>query len=192
MKNKFSNIYFLTTLIFCVSILLNYLDWQLSGYLTEKSIAWFWILLTLIYIIKFWKLKKVRIYFISLISLLFLSIIPMLIPFYGIYFYLTAEEDYQQLELNNNIRIEITRQSALSMPRVYIYEKYFEIFEKNICRPTFMKIYEKVTDNSIEPNNIEIIKAVLITKHTDSIGIEYQILNSKKIIYHKLNNKYGY
>ena len=116
----------------------------------------------------------------------------MLIPFYGIYFYLTAEEDYQQLELNNNIRIEITRQSALSMPRVYIYEKYFEIFEKNICRPTFMKIYEKVTDNSIEPNNIEIIKAVLITKHTDSIGIEYQILNSKKIIYHKLNNKYGY
>lgn len=185
---------------FVFSLFLNYFDWQLYGYYTEKIVAWIWIFFTLIYIIGFFKNKNVRIYFFTLIGLLILSILPMALPLFGIYYYLTDYGDYQQIKIDDNLRIERTQQQPLSMPRVYIYENYFGLFEKNICRPSYEEIVEKVLGieddydklNSIDLKETPIQKVKLIAKNSDSIGIEYQILNQKKIIYHPLKNDDGY
>ncbi|MBJ2175852.1 hypothetical protein JBL43_16480 [Aureibaculum sp. A20] len=191
--------YYFICLIFAINVILNYFsDWQLYGYLTEKIIAWVWILCTTIYIITFWKNKSARNYFYVIIALLVLSIIPMAIPFFGMYNYITTNGDYQQIQLNKDIRIEVTRHNALSTPRVFIFERQYEVLEHNICRPAYSTIFEEVTDYKEAPrkhslyDKINTINAVLITKNNDSIGIEYEILNKKKIIYHKLNIGDGY
>jgi hypothetical protein len=45
------------------------------------------------------------------------------IPFSGIIYYFSTIDDYQQIKLNKNYRIERTRQQALSIPRIYIYKE---------------------------------------------------------------------
>ena len=117
----------------------------------------------------------------------------MAIPLFGIYFYLTNEGDYQQIKLNNTFRLERTKQQALSLPRVYIYEKHFGILEKNIGRPNYSEILQEIfKDMNLNRKETTIQSAKFISKNKDSIGIEYEILNTKKTIYHKLNNEDGY
>ena len=74
----------------------------------------------------------------------------MILPYYAIEFYLTNEEDFQKIKLNEDFRIERTRQNVLSMPRVYFYQRKLGIFEKNICRPAYDKIVEEILDISTD------------------------------------------
>ncbi|MBA5792527.1 hypothetical protein H1R17_07340 [Flavobacterium sp. xlx-214] len=193
LKKSYKLIYYSFSIFFGISIILNWNDWKLAGYFTDKIIAWIWIFLTLFFIIIFWKKKYVKIYFFSIVALLSLSVLPMAIPLFGIYFYLTKEGDYQQIEMNNNFRLERTKQQALSLPRIYIYEKYFGILEKNISRPNYSEILQEMfKDSNLNEKETNIQSAKFISKNNDSIGIEYEILNTKKTIYHKLNNEDGY
>ena len=193
LKKSYKNIYYSFSILFGISIILNWNNWKFAGYFTDKIIAWIWIVLTLFFIIIFWKIKYVKIYFFSIVALLALSVLPMAIPLFGIYFYLTNEGDYQQIQLNNNFRLERTKQQALSLPRVYIYEKHFGILEKNISRPNYSEILQEMfKDLNLNRKETTIQSAKFISKNKDSIGIEYEILNTKKTIYHKLNNEDGY
>lgn len=193
LKKSYKNIYYSFSIFFGISIILNWNNWKFAGYFTDKIIAWIWIVLTLFFIIIFWKKKYVKIYFFSIVVLLSLSVLPIAIPLFGIYFYLTKEGDYQQIEMNNNFRLERTKQQALSLPRIYIYEKYFGILEKNIGRPNYSEILQEMfKDSNLNEKETNIQSAKFISKNNDSIGIEYEILNTKKTIYHKLNNEDGY
>lgn len=193
LKKSYKKIYYSFSILFGISIILNWNNWKFAGYFTDKIIAWIWIVLTLFFIIIFWKIKYVKIYFFSIVALLALSVLPMAIPLFGIYFYLTNEGDYQQIQLNNNFRLERTKQQALSLPRIYIYEKHFGILEKNIGRPNYSEILQEMFKNSnLNRKETTIQSAKFISKNKDSIGIEYEILNTKKTIYHKLNNEDGY
>lgn len=90
----------------------------------------------------------------------------------------------------------------MAKKRAYIYnsESKLLILEKsqNIARPDYNDIVsETLNINSDDPKRYEYVnepiqQAKLVSINKDSIGIEYQILNKKKIIYHNLNETYGY
>jgi hypothetical protein len=181
--------YLLMTLIF-LSQFFMYSNYSYYGYWTEKIINWLWLISTLLFIFWFWRKKSTRIYFFSLLTLIILSILPMAIPFFELILMFSTIDDYQQIKLNNTYRIERTRQGVLSQPRVYVYKK-IGILEKNICRPRYKDI---LTDelNITDDENTPIKEAKLIFENNDSIGVEYHILDKKKLIYHKINNEDGY
>ena len=175
---------------------MTFYDYSYFGYYTDKIINWLWLGFTLIVINRFWKTKAIKIYFFSLLSFLLLSILPMAIPFFGILFYFTTIDDYQQIKLNSEYRIERTQQHALSMSRIYIYKR-IGIFEKNICRPVYSEVIENILNverakNLFDEEKLSIQEAKLISANNDSIGIEYKISNKNKLIYHKTVNDDGY
>ena len=118
---------------------MSFYDYSYYGYWTDKLINWIWLVFTVTIIFCFWKNKITRIYFFSLLTLILLSILPMAIPFFGIVFSFTTINDSQQIKLNNSFRIERTRQQAMSMPRIYVYQR-IGLLEKNICRPVYGEI----------------------------------------------------
>jgi hypothetical protein len=123
----------------------------------------------------------------------------MAIPFFGIINYLTKKGDYQQIKLNENYRIERTQQHPLSMPRIYIYKKYFGILEKNICRVDYREIIQNVMNLeddysilSVDLKETPIQSARLVSENFGKIKIEYKINNNTKIIQHELYLDDGY
>jgi hypothetical protein len=187
--------YIISLPIFCLGIILTYYDYSFEEYYTDKIVNWTWLGLTITFIFLFWKKKLIKIYFFSLLTFLGLSILPMAMPFMGIVLYLTTIGDYQQIELNDQYRIERTKQQVISIQRIYIYQKK-GLFEKNICRPIYSEIIKKTTkvkdESKFDDTDIIIQDAKFISINNDSIGIEYKISGMKKIIYHKLNNNDGY
>jgi hypothetical protein len=182
--------------MFLLGVFMTFYDYSYFGYYTDKIINWLWLVFTLIIINRFWKTKTIKIYFFSLLSFLLLSVLPMAIPFFGILFYFTTIDDYQQIKLDSEYRIERTQQQALSMSRIYIYKR-IGILEKNICRPVYSEITENVLnvksfENSFDEKELSIQEAKLVSANNDSIGIEYKISNKKKLIYHKTENDDGY
>ena len=186
--------YLTLTLVFLLGVFMSFYDYSYYGYWTDKIINWIWLVLTLTVIFWFWRNKLTKIYFFSLLTLILLSILPMAIPFFGIVYSFSTIDDYQQIKLNDTYRIERTKQQALSAPRVYVYKR-IGILEKNICRPVYREIVENVLNLKTYESGIDELllqNANFIAHNTDSIGIDYQFLGRKKIIYHKLENDDGY
>jgi hypothetical protein len=196
MKSKILiSIYLAFTFVFLFGVLMSFYDYSYYGYWSDKIINWSWLVLTVMVILLSWRNKITRIYFFSLLTLITLSILPMGIPFFGIIYNFSTIDDYQQIKLNDTYRIETTKQQSLSLPRIYVYKR-IGILEKNICRPIYQDILMntlKLKEYTKDTNRkISIQKAKFITINNDSIGIDYQILDEEKIIYHKLKNDDGY
>lgn len=189
MKSKhLPAIYLAITVLFVIEIILSWKQYSFAGYYTDKVINWAWLAMTVFMIIRFWKRKTAKAYFTLLLSVIILSILPMMIPFFGIVCYFSTIDDYQQIELNDSYRIERTRPGALSKPQIYIYQKE-GILEKKIYKTPYLEIVEHVIQNPLkrEPGqkDPQIQQAKLISSNKDSIGIEYQIMGKKHIFYHK-------
>ena len=195
MTNRILIITYLTfTLTFLLGVFISFYDFSFFGYWTDKIINWIWLVLTVTVIFWFWRNKMTKIYFYSLLTLILLSILPMAIPFFGIVYKFSTIDDYQQIKLNETYRMERTKYQALSGPRVFVYKR-IGILEKNICRPVYREIVENVLNLKTYESGIDELSlqnARFISINSDSIGIEYQILDRKKIIYHKLENDDGY
>ncbi|MGV0927877.1 hypothetical protein ACTS9K_12020 [Empedobacter sp. ULE_I145] len=180
---------------------LNLIGLNLKGEYTYQILAWTWIIFTFYIVIKFWKIIYIKIYGFLLFALVGLSILPMAIPFLSIVSFLFNMNTIQTIKVNDEYKIVVTKK-VMAMKRAYIYnsESKFPILEKsnNIARPDYSDIVsETLNINSDDPKlyeyeNEPIQQAKLISINKDSIGIEYQILNKKKIIYHNLNETYGY
>ncbi len=183
--------YLIISCLFILGIILNYFDYSYVGYWTDKIINWMWLGLTFLIIILYWKLKAIKFYFMSLCLLILLSILPMAIPFFGIIKYFSTIDDYQQIYLTKNYRIERKKAQALSLTRIYVYKRK-GILEKNICRISYESIIESCLGKNQSHKNYYIENAKLFFVNSDSIGIEYEILDKKNIIYHKLNSNAGY
>ncbi|WP_312555065.1 hypothetical protein [Empedobacter brevis] len=200
--NKNLKYYFGTTILFILlEIILNQFDLHFRGINTYRVLAWLWIFTTILFIIVYWKKKLIKIYTIILVALIGLSILPMALPFFAILSFLTGSNSLQHLKIDDDYRIELNKQ-ILSKERVYIYRTTpkMVILEKseNLCRPDYLEVLSKVLDISEENESLYTLKnspiqqAKLVAVNKDSIGIEYQILHKKKIIYHQLNERYGY
>lgn len=125
----------------------------------------------------------------------------MAIPFIAILSFLFNLDTIQTIKMNDEYKIVVMKK-VMAKKRTYIYnsESKFLILEKsqNIARPDYSDIVsETLNINFDDPKlyeyeNEPIQQAKLVSVNKDSIGIEYQILNKKKIIYHNLNETYGY
>lgn len=125
----------------------------------------------------------------------------MAIPFFAIVSFLFNMNTIQTIKVNDEYKIVVTKK-VMAMKRAYIYksESKFLIIEKskNIARPDYSEIISETLNISsddpklYELENSPIQKAKLISVNKDSIGIEYKILNKKKIIYHNLNETYPF
>ena len=199
---KSLKIYIISSVLLILFLLsLNLMGLNLKGEYTYQILAWTWIIFTFYIIIKFWKIIYIKIYGFLLFALVGLSILPMAIPFLSIVSFLFNMNTIQTIKVNDEYKIVVTKK-VMAMKRAYIYnsESKFPILEKsnNIARPDYSDIVsETLNINSDDPKlyeyeNEPIQQAKLISINKDSIGIEYQILNKKKIIYHNLNETYGY
>ncbi|MFP3834916.1 hypothetical protein [Chryseobacterium sp. SIMBA_028] len=191
MKNRNIVIaYLIITLIFLSEIVLNFNKYSYSGYYTDKIINWVWLVMTVFIIIWFWKKKVIKVYFSLLVLGIVLSILPMMIPFFMIVNYFSTFDNYQRIQLDDVYRIESGRPGALSKPQVTVYKRE-GILEKPIYTTHYKKIiegiFELTPDSPAMANKKPIQKAKLVSVSKDSMGIEYQILNKKKIFYHKNN-----
>ena len=183
-------LYAIATLFIIFMIVLVSNGYSFYGYWADKLVKWIWLLFTIFISIWFWKKRIIKIYISVLFSLLVLSIIPMAIPFIGIVYSFTTISDYQQIDLNENYRLERTRYSALSMQRIFIYKRE-GLLEKNIYRTAYSDILEnilKVNEDFEMGNKLSIQNAKLISVSNDSIGIEYTILDKTTVYYHKYDN----
>ena len=185
-------VYVISSTLFIFGVILTFYDYSYRGYYSDKIINWIWLLLNFLIIIIYWKKKFVKISLLIVVLFLSLSIIPMGIPFFGKVYYFSTIDDYQQIKLNENYRIERTRQNALSMPRIYIFQDK-GILEKNICRTKYQEIIQKIEkknsySSDIDERTTQIQQAKLISINKDSLGIEYKILNKKGIFYHKFED----
>ncbi len=184
--------YLAISLIFIFGIILSFNDYSYCGYYTDKIINWTWLAFTLVIVNRLWKKRTTKICFFSALTLLVLSVLPMGVPFLLILNYFTTIDDYQQIKLNDNYRMERTSQHPLSMPRIYIYKKE-GLLEKNIYRTAYLDIIQNVVNANedipnIDEKNTPIQETKLISINSDSIGIEYKILNKKGIFYHKFDD----
>ncbi len=189
MKNKNIIItYLVVTLIFLSGIILSFNKYSYCGYYSDKIINWVWLAMTIFIIVWFWRKKVIKVYFGLLISGTILSILPMMIPFFGILLYFSTIGCDQRIQLNETYRIERGRPGALYNPQITIYQKQ-SIFERKISRIPYSDIIDKILQPSpatyIDEKRLPIQEAKLINANKDSIGIEYQIMNKKKTIYHK-------
>jgi len=181
-------LYLAVTLIFLFGIVLSLNNYSFAGYYIDKIINWLWLLMTIFIMIRFWKKKVIKVYFGLLISGIILSILPMMIPFFGILHYFSTIGCDQRIQLDDTYRMERGRPGALYNPLITIYQKE-GIFEKQISRIPYSNIVEKIAQPSnetyLDDKRLPIQEAKLININKDSIGIEYQIINRKKLIYHK-------
>ena len=200
--SKSLKIYIISSVLLILFLLsLNLMGLNLKGEYTYHILAWTSIIFTFYIVIKFWKIIYIKIYGFLLFALVGLSILPMAILFLSIVSFLFNMNTIQTIKVNDEYKIVVTKK-VMAMKRAYIYnsESKFPILEKsnNIARPDYSDIvYETLNINSDDPKlyeyeNEPIQQAKLISINKDSIGIEYQILNKKKIIYHNLNETYGY
>ena len=199
---KSLKIYIISSVLLILFLLsLNLMGLNLKGEYTYQILAWTWIIFTFYIVIKFWKIIYIKIYGFLIFALVGLSILPMAIPFLTIVSFLFNMNTIQTIKVNDEYKIVVTKK-VIAMKRAYIYnsESKFPILEKsnNIARPDYNDIVsETLNINSDDPKlyeyeNEPIQQAKLISINKDSIGIEYQILNKKKIIYYNLNETYGY
>ncbi|CAM3075565.1 hypothetical protein DRF59_15925 [Chryseobacterium flavum] len=181
-------LYLILSLIFVFGIALHLNKYSYSGYYTDKIINWLWLGMTIFMIIRFWKRKMIKVYFVLLLATVILSILPMMIPFFAMVYYFSTFDDYQQIQLNNNYRLERTRPGALYKPQIYIYKKE-GILEKKVYKTPYSEVTETVLQtssvNDMEGEKVPIQLAKLVKVSEDSIGIEYQIRNKKQVFYHK-------
>lgn len=181
------------TLIFLSEVVLNFNQYSYAGYYPDKIIGWLWLAMTVFIIIKLWKRKAIKVYFGFLVAGIILSILPMMIPFFALLSYFSRIDSYQRIQLDDHYRIERHRPGALSKVQIAVYQQK-GIFEKRIGKIPYVEVLENVLQRpSFEISNDEqqepIQEAKLINANKDSIGIEYQIMNKKKIFYHKVNKK---
>ncbi|WP_291116508.1 hypothetical protein [Empedobacter sp. UBA7248] len=199
---KSLKIYIISSVLLILFLLsLSFIGLNLKGEYTYQILAWTWIIFTFYIIIKFWKIIYIKIYGFLLFALVGLSILPMAIPFIAILSFLFNLDTIQTIKMNDEYKIVVMKK-VMAKKRTYIYnsESKFLILEKsqNIARPDYSDIVsETLNINFDDPKlyeyeNEPIQQAKLVSVNKDSIGIEYQILNKKKIIYHNLNETYGY
>lgn len=195
MSNKNITItYLVVTLVLLSEIVLNLNKYSYAGYYSDKIIGWLWLTMTVFIIIKLWKKKAVKVYFGLLIAGIILSILPMMIPFFGIVNYFSTIGSYQRIQLDDHYRIDRNRPNVLYHPQITIYRRE-GIVEKQISRVPYTEILEKVfqcssIDLPVDDKIENIQKAKFVTANKDSIGVEYQIMNKKRIFYHKVNENW--
>ncbi|WP_300977801.1 hypothetical protein [Flavobacterium sp.] len=88
-------LYAVVSVVFVFDFIIYLNGYSFSGSYSDKVLGWLWLVFTTFIIIKFWKEKTTKKYFLSLLGGIFLSLLPMGIPFLGILYYFSTIGDFQ-------------------------------------------------------------------------------------------------
>ncbi|RMA72550.1 hypothetical protein [Flavobacterium weaverense] len=102
------------------------------GFWSDRILFWIWLSLTCIIIILFWKKKLVKVYFALLIFTIILSIIPMGVPFWGIYLSITGKGLRFEKEITPEYRVQIATYSIMARYAPLQVIRNLGVFEKEI------------------------------------------------------------
>lgn len=181
--------YILLSIIFLAGVGLSFYGYSYAGYYTDKIIGWLWLLLSVVMIARFWKRSITKVIAGGMLVLLLLSLMPMLVPFYGMVYYFSTMGNKQRITLNNQYRIERTRRGALAMEEMVVYKRW-GILEQRISVTPWSDVAEEIMHVLPEyfyKANPGIERARLLLVHKDSIGIVYTIDGITEVFYHKLS-----
>ncbi|WAC42570.1 hypothetical protein [Pedobacter sp. SL55] len=91
-----------------------------AGYWSDRVIFWIWLLATPVVVICFWKIIWTKIYFWLLLTGLILSVLPMALPFFGIFLSGTGRGRLNHFSIENNIRVQTVAYGIMGRPRLQI------------------------------------------------------------------------
>lgn len=135
---------------------------SLRGYYSDVIVFWLWLFMSFAVIVVFWKKILAKLLFAGLLATLIVSIIPMMIPFYGLILSTTPFGLNMNKNLNEKYRAQIVGYSVMTAPWLEVIEKN-GIIEKRIF---------KCTDSQLMADNPEIkirtAKNIVFNKETDS------------------------
>ncbi|MFC4162754.1 hypothetical protein ACFOWU_03755 [Epilithonimonas zeae] len=146
MKKIILKIYLVLSILLVSDGVLYYF-WKISfaGYYSDVILFWLWILTSFSVIVLFWKKLLAKLLLGTLIVALILSILPMMLPFYTIFFAMTPFGSRMQKDLNQNYRAQIVGYSMMRRPWLEIIEKK-GIFEQQIIQCTDQDVFKNEVD----------------------------------------------
>ena len=131
MKKLLTTYWLLTISIFTLTVVYLNNGISLKGYWSDKIFFMIWLILTIIVLTKKFKKRWARIYLTGLISIVVLSMLPMMIPFLSLVAFTTANDRETNYIINSKYRLEETFMSVIVPPRVILI-KSLGPFEKVI------------------------------------------------------------
>lgn len=192
MKNK-KQLLIRVYLFICALIVLNvalYWFWQMSftGYWSDRVIFWIWLVLTPITAFSFWKKLWAKIYFWLLVAGLILTILPMAIPFFGIFLSGSGSGRINHFTLENNLRVQTVGYGVMGRPRIQLVKDGL-LFDKILLEDgdeiettdsTLVNVKDanasQFTTKSAVPKTLQIrdaINARFISQTDSSVTIKY-------------------
>lgn len=175
-------LYAVVSLVFAFDVIISFYGYSFSGYYSDKILNWVWLAFTVCIIIRFRKVKFSKIYFFSLLGIIFLSLLPMAIPFFGMMYYFFTIDVYQpEIPFEADHRMELKRPLLAPKPVLFIYENQ-GIFEKLIAtsQPGICKGMESMVEINPEKDQIHFVR--LIKKNNDGITVAIQKNNQQEIV----------
>lgn len=96
---------------------------SLRGYWPDRFLFWWWLVYTIYLLIKYWKIKGVKIFGYTLTALLVLTILPLFVPLIGILITGFGFDRTYGNDFNVNLRMQVTSKSLLARPNVELIKK---------------------------------------------------------------------
>ena len=155
--------YFILSLILALDCFLYFFrQISLRGYYSDIVLFWLWLFMSFVIIVVFWKKIMAKFLLAGLILALIASIIPMMIPFYGLLLSTTPMGLMKDKNLNEKYRAQIVGYSVMTTPWLEVIEKK-GVIEKRIF---------KCTDSQILDDNPDVkirwAKDILFKSETDT------------------------
>lgn len=181
MKKITLKIYLILSILLVSDCVLYYF-WKISfaGYFSDVIL--FWLFISFAVIIMFWKKLLAKLLLGTMIIALILSILPMMLPFYAIFFAMTPFGSRMQKDLNQNYRAQIVCYSVMMHPWLEIIDKK-GIFEQQIIHSTDQDIFKN--DENLRISLAKDIRFDNETENTLSLvlfygGPNYKVTFDKK------------
>ncbi|WP_231426903.1 hypothetical protein [Pedobacter sp. Leaf250] len=157
------------------------------GYWSDRVIFWIWFFTTPFIIFSYWKKLIAKIYFYLLVAGLLLSILPMAIPFFGIFLSTTGRGRLNHFSLKDNFRVQSVGYGVMGKPRLQIVKDGL-LFDK-----IMLEDVDEIKKNDTTSLELRSAKnARLIAKSDTSITVKYFFENETQDAIHVFKEKKGF
>lgn len=123
----------LSSLLFLDILMYYYFFISFAGYYSDIILFWLWFICTVMVIVTYWKKLVAKLFLTSIFLVIILSIVPMMIPFYGFLLSMTPFGLIKNQNLNKNYRAQIVGYSVMVPPSLEIIKK-MGLLEKRTFR----------------------------------------------------------
>lgn len=164
-----------------MNFMMTFYNFHFRGYWTEKIIAWIWLATTPVWIVLFWRSIWTKIYTGILSIALMISILAMAIPFFCFVYFVSTIDDYQQIQITPQYRMEISRIGVLApVASVEVYQVKYVIFERKIVNDDYKLVLEALSQTDVKHPHVDDVRMIQSNSSNGNIVLEYH-LNGKTV-----------